>query len=301
MTSTGRLNDGRVRQGPVSSERGDGGYYDEEELAWLGRTRVFLQPIAPPSVMGLMGFSVATLMVGAWQAGWYGSASTPQMLWPLTLVAGGLLQIIAAVACYRARDSIALAVHSIWGAFWMAWSIMMLLVTLHKLPALSFSAANANFAFWFIGLSIVTLSATLAGVAKGGFLVITLGTLTAGSILTAIGFYSGSLGANQAGGWLFVISAAAAWLFATAMMLESAFGRTIIPLGKFQKNANIPGRIATRPIEYPEECRECASVSSSQSRSASDPPRCPPHLGGQRVASALPLRAGARRRTEGAG
>ena len=46
-----------------------------------------------------------------------------------------------------------------------------------------------------------------------------------------------------------MISAAAAWLFATAMMLEQSFGRTIIPLGKFNADANIPGRMPTRPIE----------------------------------------------------
>src|SRR5579875_1529885 len=37
---------------------------------WEARTRVFLQPLAPPSIIGLLGFMGATLMVGAWQAGW---------------------------------------------------------------------------------------------------------------------------------------------------------------------------------------------------------------------------------------
>jgi hypothetical protein len=30
---------------------------------------VFLTPIAAPSIMGLFGFMIATLMLGAWQAG----------------------------------------------------------------------------------------------------------------------------------------------------------------------------------------------------------------------------------------
>lgn len=220
----------------------------EEDEAWLARTRVFLQPIAAPSVMGLFGFAVATMMVGAWQAGWYGGPSTPELLWPFTLVAGGLLQIIAAIACFRARDSVALAVHSIWGAFWLAWSTLMLLVTIHVLPSLTLGNQNATFGFWFIGLTLVTFSASVAALAQSGLLVIGLGTLTAGSVLTAIGFWAGSLGADQAGGWLFVISAATAWLFATAMMLEQSFGRTIIPLGKLSTNANVPGRMPTRPI-----------------------------------------------------
>lgn len=243
-----------------TGRNGAGGPYDgslselaiaETDEAWLARTRVFLQPIAGPSIMGLFGFAVATMMVGAWQAGWYGGATTPNLLWPLTLIAGGLLQIIAAIACFKARDGVALAVHSIWGAFWIAWSTVMLLVQLHHLPALTLGHVNDAFGFWFIGLTLITFSATLAALAQSAMLVFGLGCLTAGSVLTAIGFWAGSLGADQAGGWLFVISAAAAWLFATAMMLEESFGRTIIPLGKLNKAANVPGRIATRPIRRP--------------------------------------------------
>lgn len=250
MTMAGRMTT------PSSTGRAEGdGYVDlatsETDEAWLARTRVFLQPIAAPSVLGLMGFAVATMMVGAWQAGWYGNAVTPEILWPFALVAGGLLQIIACIECFRARDSVALAVHGIWGAFWTGWSILELLATTHVLAPIPFGSTNGTFGFWFIGLTLVTFSATMAGLAKGGLLTITLGSLTAGSVLSAIGFWAGSLGVTRAGGWLFVVSAAAAWLFATAMMLEQSFGRTIIPLGKFNADANIPGRMATRPIERP--------------------------------------------------
>jgi len=224
----------------------------ETDEAWLARTRVFLQPIAAPSVLGLMGFSVATMMVGAWQAGWYGGPSTPELLWPFALVAGGLLQIIACVECFRARDSVALGVHGIWGSFWIGWSILQLLVTTHVMPSIPLGSASGEFGFWFIALTLMTFSATVAALAKGGLLVVTLGSLTAGSVLSAIGFWAGNLGTTRAGGWLFVVSAAAAWLFATAMMMESSFGRTIIPLGKFtDRHANIPGHMPTRPVERP--------------------------------------------------
>ena len=111
--------------------------------------------------------------------------------------------------------------------------------------------ANTGFAFWFIGLTLVTGSAAIASLANSGLLFVTLGTLTAGSALTAAGFWAGNLGVTEAGGSLFVVSAMAAWLVATAMMLEHAFGRTIIPLGKWSKAANIPGRSTTVPIQRP--------------------------------------------------
>lgn len=33
------------------------------------------------------------------------------------------------------------------------------------------------------------------------------------------------------------------------MVLENSFGRTILPLGMLKKSANIPGRMATHPID----------------------------------------------------
>jgi hypothetical protein len=35
------------------------------------------------------------------------------------------------------------------------------------------------------------------------------------------------------------------------MTLEHAFGRVVIPLGKWRADANVPGRAAAEPIAYP--------------------------------------------------
>lgn len=84
----------------------------EDHEAWMARSRVFLTPIAAPSIMGLFGFMIGTVMLGAWQAGWYGTAATPLIIWPFAMFAGGIMQSIAAVASLRARDGIAVAVHT---------------------------------------------------------------------------------------------------------------------------------------------------------------------------------------------
>jgi succinate-acetate transporter protein len=223
----------------------------EDIDAWRARTRVMLTPIAAPSIMGLTGFAIATLMLGAFQAGWYGNPNTPLVIFPFAMVAGGILQSIAAIASFKARDGVAVGVHTAWGSFWIAWGIMQLLVATHVMAPIAPGTANPSFAFWFIGLTLFTGMAALASLAQNLGLFIVLGTLTAGSVLTAIGFYGGYLGVTQAGGWLFVISAAAAWLVAGAMMLEHSFGRTVIPIGKWSKAANIPGRQAVLPLEFP--------------------------------------------------
>lgn len=222
----------------------------DDNDAWRARTRISLSPVAAPSIMGLFGFMIATLMLGAWQAGWYGGAATPLIIWPLALVAGGVLQSIAAIVSFRARDGVAVAAHTAWGSFWIAWGIMQLLVATGVMPQIALGTANASFAFWFIGLTLITTMAMLGALAQNIGLAVVLGTLSAASALTAAGFWSGSLDTLRAGGWLFVISAAAAWLVASEMMLEHAFGRTIIPLGKWTKSGNVPGHKPALPLSY---------------------------------------------------
>lgn len=223
----------------------------EDAVAWRSRSRIVLSPMAAPSIMGLFGFSIATMMVGAWQAGWYGNALTPTILWPFAFFVGGLPQIIAAAYALRARDGVAVGVHAVWGAFWMGWTILQLLVTMHVVPAIPLGATNQSFGFWFIGLAAVTISAFFAAFGQSLSVVVVLGTLAAGSALTAAGFWGGSLGVTRAGGWVFVASAAAAWFAATAMMMEHSFGRTILPLGKYSKAGNVPGGKPGEPIQFP--------------------------------------------------
>jgi uncharacterized protein len=137
------------------------------------------------------------------------------------------------------------------GSFWVGCGILQLLVATHVMAATPLGVANPSFAFWFIALTLVTVWGALGSIAHSGLQFIVLSALTAASAVTAAGLYAGSLGTVQAGGVLFVISAAAAWLAGGAMTLEHAIGRTIILLGKPAKAANVPGRAVTRPISYP--------------------------------------------------
>lgn len=222
----------------------------EDAEAWRARSRIVLSPMAAPSIIGLTGFAIATLMVGAWQAGWYGTATTPAVLWPFALVAGGIMQSIAAFMALRARDGVAAAVHTAWGAFWVGWGTLQIMVATGVATAIPIGATNASFAFWWIALAIFTGSAALASLGQSLMNFIVLAPLATGAGFTAAGFYAGTTWSLRVGGWLFVIAAAAAWLAVTAMMLENAFGRTIIPMGKWAAAANVPGHMHTRPIAY---------------------------------------------------
>jgi succinate-acetate transporter protein len=212
--------------------------------------RVFLQPIAPPSILGLFGFAAATFIVAANLAGWYGDhATTPLVLAPFAAVFGGIAQFLAGMWAYRARDGLATAMHGMWGSFWIAYGILNVLLATHVLHAPTPWYHDTAFAYWFFALAVITGSGALASLAESLGLFAVLGTLATGSGLLAAGLGWGASGLVTAAGWVLVASAIVAWYVATAMMLASTSGRTILPLGKYSKAANRPGGRPTHPIE----------------------------------------------------
>src|SRR5436305_7787945 len=180
---------------------------------WYGdfaRPRVVLSPIAAPSVLGLFGFAGATFVVAANMAGWYGSASTPGYLFPFAAMFGGLAQFLAGMWAYRARDAVATAMHGMWGAFWLAYGILQLLLATHVLHA--GGTLDHALGFWFIALCAITFSGMLGAIVEGnGGIMAVLGTLAAGAGIAAIGFLDSSMTTQHRAGWVFVVPAARAW------------------------------------------------------------------------------------------
>jgi len=232
----------RASAGVALNADGDGWYGD------FARPRVYLQPIAAPSILGLFGFAGATFIVAANLAGWYGSTATPGYLFPFALTFGGIAQFAAGMWSYKARDAVATAMHGMWGSFWIGYGILQLLLATKVLP--TGTTLDHALGFWFIALCLITASGMLAALAEGNLgVTAVLGTLAAGSGLAAVGFLDGRTGVQHAAGWVFVISAGLAWYTATAMMLKAAGSRVILPLFKTEMEANKPGGTPTRAIQ----------------------------------------------------
>ncbi|HET8599124.1 MAG TPA: GPR1/FUN34/YaaH family transporter [Segeticoccus sp.] len=218
---------------------------------WEGRSRIVLMPTAPPSILGLLGFMGATVMVGAWFAGWYGTPATPLIIFPFAMVFGGFAQFAAGMFAYRARDGVATAMHGLWGSFWIAFGIMQLLVLGGLMPAIPKGAVNPSFAWWFIVLCVITGMGALASLAENLGMFTVLGLLAVASGFTAAAFWGGFSVSLTIAGYLFVASAAAALYTASAMMFKNTYGRVILPLGEWGgAHKNIPGRIPSMPIQY---------------------------------------------------
>ncbi|HEY5390216.1 MAG TPA: GPR1/FUN34/YaaH family transporter [Solirubrobacteraceae bacterium] len=221
----------------------------DDPVAWRSQTRVFLQPIAAPSILGLFGFAGATFMVAANMAGWFGTAASGQYIFPFAAVFGGLAQFLAGMWAYRARDAIATAMHGMWGSFWIAYGILWTLVAARVLT-LPATGAFSPLGYWFLVLATITACGAIAAVFENLALFSTLGVLAAGSALTAVHYLTGIHGWQTAAGWVLLVAAWIATYTAFAMMLESASGRVILPLGKVSRARNLPGRPDHIPLEF---------------------------------------------------
>jgi uncharacterized protein len=158
-------------------------------------TRINLQPIAAPSILGLFAFAGSTLIVAANMAGWYGNSVTALYLIPFTTVSGGIAQFAAGMWAYKAaRDAIATAMHGTWGSFWVGFGILQLLMATGTIPPNTGPTFPA-LGFWFIALAAITITGTIAATAKNLALTLSIGSIFAalanllGGALAAIFIY----------------------------------------------------------------------------------------------------------------
>ncbi|MGH3931393.1 MAG: acetate uptake transporter family protein [Pseudonocardiaceae bacterium] len=239
-----------THSGSTAARTGDGAR--SEFAFWRDHTTISLQPVAAPSILGLYGFAVATFMVAANLAGWYGDGiNTPLILFPFVLTFGGIAQLLAAMWAYRARDGLATGIHGAWGSFWIAYGIYQLLVALAVLPppAANVDAAVA-FGYWFIGLAAITWVGFVAALAENLANSLFLLALAAGSTLLAIGFTTAISGLVIVGAILWIASAVLAWYIASAMVLQSSTKRVMLPMGA-RGQPQAPGAFVPRqPIQY---------------------------------------------------
>jgi len=185
------------------------------------------------SVLGLFAFSGAAFMLGSQYSGWFGDRGVGIS----TAVLGGLVQLLCAMWALRDRDAVSGAFHGVWGAFWLAFGLLNFFDTAGLLPAQTASHAPSSVSFWFILLAFFSAACAAASLAVNVALFLTLAAVTISSALTATAMLKLPNGPPAAVGYLFIGSSILSWYTASAMMLDAAFERRILPLGSLQKKA----------------------------------------------------------------
>jgi len=148
---------------------------------------------------------------------------------PLALVYGGLAQLIAGIFEFRNVNIFGSTAFVSYGAFWIALGIL-------ELFARQFGIAEAvvpvAVAWFFVSWTIFTAILWIGSWGVHAALGVTFTLLLATFALLALAFFGGpNPTVLHIAGYVGIVTAAAAWYIAAADVLNTVYGRTILPVG----------------------------------------------------------------------
>lgn len=215
-----------TKSGPVVS------HLPDEQIAALEDQAT--ATVGDPTTLGLWGFATGTWIVGTVIAGVFSPDAFAGTA-PVLLVFAGLAQFIAGLFAYRRANALAGTAFCCFGAFNVTAAFLFLLQAMKLLPMTGDAAVLQGFvleSFAFIALAL-TLAALRANMAVVSVLL----TLAVGYALSGIPNLANAVGQpgwgtiSAIGGWFLVASALLAYYTGMAMVVNSTWKRTVLPIG----------------------------------------------------------------------
>jgi len=200
--------------------------------------------IADPGPLGLAAFALTTFLLSARNAGWMTSTLGDAWL-PFALAYGGLAQLCAAMWEFRNRNVVGATGFGTFGAFWIGLGLWILLVVNPAIAAIrpataaaTVTAINHELGWILLGFAIFTLYATILISQTNTALFTTFFLLFVTLVILCIGQFNAGTALPLAptttlkiGGYLGVITAAAAWYTSAAGMSAGIGGKLRLPVG----------------------------------------------------------------------
>ena len=203
---------------PAAAESVDG----RQDIAGVSA----INSIADPAPLGLGGFAATTFALSLINTGFVGNGIVPMVL-TLALFYGGGVQLLAGLWEFRNnRNTFGAVAFSTYGVFWLStWYLLS--TALGKVPAGSVSLALGMYLLvWTIFtlyMFIASLKLTVVHVLLFLCLLVTFIALT-------LGAFTGMSALNVIGGGVGVLTAIVAWYGAAALVVNSTFKKTVLPL-----------------------------------------------------------------------
>jgi len=186
---------------------------------------------ADPGPLGLAAFAATTFCLSMVNANLVNITAVGVVL-VLALAYGGIVQIIAGIWEFRTGNTFGAVAFCSYGAFWV--SVYFLFHTFLVLIAPAHRASALGLYLWT--WAIFTIYMFIASLRTSGAVALTFLLLMITFILLAIGNSSlagGTAATNNTiklGGWFGIATAAAAWYASGAAVINSTFGRTLLPV-----------------------------------------------------------------------
>ncbi|MGL5683908.1 MAG: acetate uptake transporter [Marinifilaceae bacterium] len=176
-----------------------------------------------PTVLGLWGFSFATLLSNISALGFFPESN---LILGAAIFLGGVIQVITGMLCYKNRDLFGVVTFVCFGFFWIANGVDYLFVHFGWTPAAS-SLASGWYSFCW---TLFVLMLFLASLKKSVFLAITLFFVDMLLFFNMLGAWMESPLMSNIGAVCGVICASMAIYLAFAQFFLALNGKSYIPL-----------------------------------------------------------------------
>jgi uncharacterized protein len=182
---------------------------------------------ANPAPVGAGGFAATTFVLSLINANLISARGVGVVL-GLALVYGGLAQLLAGMWEFRTGNTFGACVFTSFGAFWISVYFILNVVP----PIL---VTQSGLSAYFYAWTIFALILFLASLRTTGALSLAILLLFVTVLLLAIG-HANLVGSTaltnnwiKAGGWVGIVLAIVAWYIVLAALMNSTFGREILP------------------------------------------------------------------------
>ena len=181
--------------------------------------------IANPAPLGLAAFALTTFVLSMVNSGLISDTAEP-IVFGLALTYGGLAQMLAGMWEFRTGNTFGATAFASYGAFWLSfWAFVQFFAK--DVPAAE--AGNAVGLF-LIAWGIFTAYMFIASLRTTVAVALVFFLLTITFILLGIGNAGAHKSIIHLGGYLGLATAAVAWYASFAQVVNSTFGRDVLPL-----------------------------------------------------------------------
>lgn len=179
---------------------------------------------ANPAPLGLMGFGMTTVLLNLHNAGLY---SLGTMILAMGIFYGGISQVIAAIMEFKKNNTFGVTAFGSFGLFWFTLAFLIIMPAMGWGNAPETPAMVAYLVMWGIFTGVMFIGTLKLNRA----LQVVFASLTILFFLLAIGDGTGSVVVTRIAGIEGIFCGLSAIYAALAQVLNSVYGRTVVPLG----------------------------------------------------------------------
>jgi len=185
-----------------------------------------------PGPLGLGGFALTTFTLSAFNAGVIIDPTLQATVLPLALFYGGLAQFIAGLFEFGVNNTFGATAFCSYGAFWLSYAAFAQYVAPTLNPEKAHEAVGLFLFVWWIFTNYMLI----ASMKVSKIVTLVFATLSPTFFLLTVGALHPNTVCNQMGGWFGLVCALFAWYGSAAVVINSAWGRTVLPVGVYDKN-----------------------------------------------------------------